>query len=141
MHRPMRTRRLKKADFEADFFFIGVQTEWCFSLKRPGRFNKFFFSRSLISLRLKTRMSFLLESVKVCQLYFCFCLQNRFGLAKCVGGLPEIVHRSVTASAAKIDGFVIRVVPGAEETFARGELPFVTLRRAKYIRQSDGVGP
>ena len=24
MHRPIRTRRLKKADFEADFFFIGV---------------------------------------------------------------------------------------------------------------------
>src|ERR1043166_9729154 len=41
MHRPIKTRRLKNADFEADFFFIGVQAEWFF-LKRPRRFNRFF---------------------------------------------------------------------------------------------------
>src|SRR5262249_8090132 len=46
MHRPISTRRLKKADFEADFFFIRWSLgEWCFSLNRPRRFNTFFFSR------------------------------------------------------------------------------------------------
>jgi hypothetical protein len=39
MHKPIRTRRLKKADFEADFFLMGV---WRVPETRPveGQFLK-----------------------------------------------------------------------------------------------------
>ena len=107
---------MRRISFSLEFKLSGV-----FSLTRPGRFNKFSFSRSSISLDFKTRMSFLLESAKVCQLYFCFCLQNRFGVAECIGGLPEIVHRSVAASAARIHGFCNPSRAHAEETFAPGD--------------------
>jgi len=50
----------------------------------------------------KTRMSFLLESVKVCQRYFYFSLQTCFGLAECVENYQKL-YREIRHGPAKVD--------------------------------------
>jgi hypothetical protein len=84
-----------------------------------GGSTHFSFPGFLISLGFETRMSFLLESVKVCQCYFYFFYKFSLALpnaSRTSINCTEICHR---IGRKKPIISVMRVVRGAEEIFAK----------------------
>jgi hypothetical protein len=131
---------LKRISFSWD----GVWSEWCFFVETPEAIQHFFLFLFLnFPSVFRTRMSFLLESLKVCQRYFYFSLQTRFGLAECIEDYRKLAQRDPSSQPHRlqkptISVIRVRVVPGSEEIFVR-PTGLRGRRVRKHVRQSDGV--
>jgi hypothetical protein len=104
----------------------------------------------------RLRVSFLLESVKVCQRYFCFSLQHSIWPCPMRRGITrnctEIRHGPAKVDVAPSPHFFSRdegvasthrrqKLLGAEEMFAKATGFRWASGVRKHVRQSDGVVP